>query len=238
MSAHTALLTPADARALLGLSEAASIEERSRAFRKAAKTATLAGDDAALRRAIQARDILAAQCPRLALPGPRVRAAPPPSVGLTPAQALSGGVVTVTLARRRRVRLMVPPGLRTGEHLRLRGAGASGEDLFLPVVVRPSDGLTVVGDDVYMSWPASPRLLSDGGRVEIATHAGLRGAWVAPGATAPVQLCLRGLGLPARGGRPAGRLYVRLEPAADTPSAAEDLLARFHRVWTPERLAA
>ena len=49
---------------------------------------------------------------------------------------------------------------------------------------------------------------------------------------------LRGLGLPARGARPAGHLFVSLKPSEDAPSAAEDLLARFTRVWTPDRLAA
>jgi curved DNA-binding protein len=31
---------------------------------------------------------------------------------------------------------------------------------------------------------------------------------------------------------------VTLEPSADAPSSAEDLLVRFTRVWTPDRLAA
>ena len=66
----------------------------------------------------------------------------------------------------------------------------------------------------------------------------LRSAWVAPGLTAPVRLRLRGLGLPARGARPEGHLFVSLKPSEDAPSAAEDLLARFTRVWTPDRLAA
>ena len=32
--------------------------------------------------------------------------------------------------------------------------------------------------------------------------------------------------------------FVKLEASADLPSAAEDLLLRFTRVWTPERIAA
>ena len=36
----------------------------------------------------------------------------------------------------------------------------------------------------------------------------------------------------------AGYLFVTLHPPSDAPSAAEDLLVRFTRVWTPERLAA
>ena len=89
-----------------------------------------------------------------------------------------------------------------------------------------------------MTAPVSLRLLEDGGRVEIHTHAGARSAWVAPGLTTPVRLRLRGLGLPGRGSRPAGHLFATLIPCSEAPSAAEDLLSRFTRAWIPERLAA
>jgi len=56
--------------------------------------------------------------------------------------------------------------------------------------------------------------------------------------TAPVRLRLPGLGLPARGKRPAGDLFVKLIPSEELPSAAEDMLLRFTRVWTPQRMAA
>jgi curved DNA-binding protein len=58
------------------------------------------------------------------------------------------------------------------------------------------------------------------------------------GVASPYRLRLRGLGLPPRGARSQGHLFVALIPSEDTPSAAEDLLARFTRVWTPERQAA
>lgn len=231
-------MTIKDARARLGLVDAAGRDAVGPAFRKAAKAAVLLGDDAALRAAIVARDLLLADAPQLVLSGPKGSGPKPPTLGLTPRQALSGGVIETRLPGGRRVRILAPPGVRTGDSIRLRGAGPSGEDLYLPAVIRSGDGLTVVGDDVYMTAPCPPRVLEEGGRIEIETHAGVRDAWVARGLKEPVRLCLRGLGLPARGSRPAGRLYVRLEPEAGAPSAAEDLLARFHRVWTSERLAA
>lgn len=231
-------MTLKDARARLGLAEAAGRDAIGPAFRKAAKAAVLLGDDAALRAAIVARDLLLADAPQLVLPSPKAAAPKPPTLGLTPRQALYGGVIEARLPAGRRIRVMLPPGVRTGDSIRLQGAGPHGEDLYLPAVIRSGGGLTVVGDDVYMTAPCPPRVLEEGGRVEIETHAGVRDAWVARGLAAPVRLCLRDLGLPARGSRRAGRLYVRLEPEAGAPSAAEDLLARFHRVWTSERLAA
>ena len=131
----------------------------------------------------------------------------------------------------------LPKGLRSGEHLRLRGAGESGADVYLPVLIRPADGLRALGDDLFMDWPVPTRLMEDGGRLEIDTHAGARSAWIVAG-QAPLRLRLRDLGLPARGSRRQGHLFVSLQPSDDIPSAAEDLLVRFTRVWTPDRLAA
>lgn len=229
-----------EAFAVLGLHGPTEPEALTRAFRLAVKSARpdLPGGDAErFRRVIAAYRLIQSEGARPALAAPAQRPPAPPVVGLTPLEALRGGAASVRLGARL-LRVHAPAGFRTGEHLRLRGAAEDGSDLYLPVLIRPADGLHVLGDDLYMTWPVSHRVLDDGGRLEIETHAGLRDAWIAPGLTAPVRLRLRGLGLPARGGRPQGHLFVALTPSADAPTAAEDLLARFTRVWTPDRLAA
>lgn len=226
---------------LIGLEGPADAATAAAAFRAAAKAShpdRPDGDPVRFRRVMAAwRLIQAVEASRLALPAPRRRPAPPPAVRLSPLQALHGGTVATGLGRRR-LRVHIPPGLRNGDHLRLRGAGAQGEDVFLPVLIRPGDGFSVLGADLFMSAPVPARTLADGGRAEIDTPAGVRSVWITPGLAAPVRLRLFGLGLPARGGRPAGHLFVTLEPVEDAPSAAGDLLARFSRVWTPERFAA
>lgn len=230
-----------EAFAVLGLHGPAEQAAVTRAFRLAVKSARPdqpGGNAERFRRVIAAyRLIQTTGAARPALAAPMQRPAALPVVGLTPVQAVQGGDATVRLGDRM-LRVHAPAGMRTGEHLRLKRGAADGSDLYLPVLIRPSDGLVALGDDLFMSWPVPTRLLSDGGRVEIDTHVGVRGAWVAPGLTDPVRLRLRGLGLPARGARPEGHLFVSLKPSEDAPSAAEDLLARFTRVWTPERLAA
>lgn len=230
-----------EAFAVLGLHGPAEQAAVTRAFRLAVKSARpdLPGGDAerfrrviAAYRLIQSRGLV-----RAALAAPVERPAALPVVGLTPDQALKGGDVEVRLYGRR-FRIHAPAGMRTGEHLRLKSAAEDAADLYLPVLIRAADGLSVLGDDLYMNWPVPLRLLGDGGRVEIETHAGRRAAWVTPGLQSPIRLRLRGLGLPARGARPQGHLFVALKPSEDAPSAAEDLLARFTRVWTPDRIAA
>ena len=229
-----------EAYALLGLTGPTDAERLGAAFRAAAKAARpdQGGDPVRFRQVIAAFRLLQAQGPvRPALSGPKVRPAAPPIVVIDPLRALRGGVGEVRIGGRR-LRIAIPAGLRSGDHLRLKDGSATGADLYLPVLIRADEGLICVGDDLYMTWPTAPRLLADGGRLEIETHAGPRSAWVVGGLTDPVRLRLRGLGLPARGPRPAGHLFVTLKPAEDIPSAAEDLLARFTRVWTPERMAA
>ncbi|HEX8469901.1 MAG TPA: DnaJ C-terminal domain-containing protein [Brevundimonas sp.] len=226
--------------ATLGLHGPTGGDALTRAFREAVKAARPdmpGGDDDRFRRVIAAYRLIQEQGGALtSLAAPITTPEAPPVVVVTPLQALQGGATRIRL-NGRAVKVTVTAGLRTGDHVRLRGA-ADGADLYLPVLIRSADGLTVLGDDVHMNWPVAPRLSEDGGRIEIDTHAGLRGAWITPGMMGPVKIRLRDMGLPARGGRPAGHLFVSLQPSEDAPSAAEHLLARFTRVWTPDRLAA
>lgn len=234
-----------DARRLLGLNGPAGPQTLAAAFRiaiKASRPDQPGGDAERFRRVIAAYRLL--QTETRALPAPRrdseapgvqtARTAfpPPPLIVLTPMQALTGGSVIVN-AWGRSLLIHVPPGVRTADRIRLKGRPA-----LLRVLIRPADGLSVLGADLFMDWPIAPRLMRDGGRIEIDTHAGPQAAWLVPDMVEPVRLRLPGLGLPARGKRVAGDLFVKLVPSDDLPSAAEDMLLRFTRVWTPERMAA
>lgn len=238
---HTEVTSIREAYALLGLHGAVETAALTHAFRQAVKAARpdLPGGNAdRFRRIIAAWRLIQQSGPgHLALAAPASRPAAQPVIGLTPIQAVNGGSVAIAVGSRA-LRVRVPPGLRSGEHLRLRRAATDGGDLYLAVLIRPTDGLSAMGNDLFMSWPVSPRVLEDGGRVEIETHAGSRQGWVVADMQAPIRLRLRNLGLPARGSHPVGHLFVTLMPCDDAPSSAEDLLARFTRVWTPDRLAA
>ena len=228
-----------EAYALLGLTGPVDGAALTAAFRiaiKAARPEAAGGSDARFRKTIAAWRLVQDQTAPLALEAPTVRPATPPVVAIGPLEALNGGLAEVRIGPRL-LRIRVPAGLRTAEHLRLRAAGEDGSDLYLPVLVRGANGLSAVGDDLYMTRSVSHRVLADGGRLEIETHAGPRSAWLVAGHQ-PLRLRLKGLGLPARGSRPQGHLFVTLEPSEEAPSPAEDLLIRFTRVWTPDRLAA
>ncbi|HEV7228657.1 DnaJ C-terminal domain-containing protein [Brevundimonas sp.] len=239
MHGRAPFLTVAEARALLGLDAAAHGPALTAAFRRAVKAARPdlpGGDEHAFRRVIAAHDLLKRLDAPLALPAPEVRQPAPATLAVTPLQALSGGE-TVVRSGGKRLRATYAPGLRTGDRLRLKGAGRDGADLYLAVVIRGCGALSAVGDDLHMTAPVTRQQLRDGGRIEIATHAGPRSAWLAPDHPT-MRLRLRDLGLPARGGRRRGHLFVTLEPVEDVPSLSIDLRARFVRDWTPERRAA
>ena len=235
---HPEVASTREAWALLGLTGPADGDALTAAFRTAIKAARpdAGGSEARFRQTIAAWRLIQSQTAPLALAAPTVRPPSPPVLAISPLEAVRGGSVEVRTGRRT-LRVRVPAGLRTAEHLRLKAAGGDGADLYLPVLIRGADGLSVVGDDLYMTCPVPPRLLADGGRLEIDTHAGPRSAWLVAGHQ-PLRLRLKGLGLPARGLRTQGHLFVTLQPSEDAPSAAEDLLVRFTRVWTPDRLAA
>lgn len=132
------------------------------------------------------------------------------------------------------MRVTAPKGLRSGDHLRLRRGAADGSDLYLAVLIRPEDGLSALGDDLFMTWPTESRLMADGGRVEIETYAGTRSAWITADMTAPVRVRLKAGPAGARiaqrrasvrdpdavvghaigGGRPAAAVHAGLDAGA------------------------
>jgi len=237
----------AEARVILGLSgpvDEAGLKAAFRTAVKAARPDAPGGDEARFRKVIAAWRMLQEDRPApgttdtapAPAPSPWVPSPADPVIVITPQQALKGGQITTTVGTRTgRVRL--PKGVRSGDRIRLKGAGAEGSAPQLPVLIKGDDDLTAIGNDLYMTCPIPTRLLEDGGRLEIRTHAGPRSAWIVAGQQ-PLRLRLKDLGLPARGKHPQGHLFVTLIPSEDVPSAAEDLLVRFTRVWTPDRLAA
>lgn len=229
----------------IGVTSEASFAVARSAFRtaiKAARPDQSGGDAELFRQIIEAWAIIQAvhaerserQASR---PPPRAFVPPEPApliVVISPLQAVTGARIEVARPGTP-LRLTLPPGVRSAEVVTFPGAGDDGTDLKAPVLIRPGEGLSVLGDDLYMDWAVHPRLLEDGGRIEVETWAGPRQAWVAPALTSPARLRLKGLGLPARGERPCGHLLVTLVPSQDAPTAAELLRDRFCREWTPER---
>jgi DnaJ-class molecular chaperone len=73
-----------------------------------------------------------------------------------------------------------------------------------------------------------------GGKITVPTPAGAVAMSIKPGSDTGAEMRLRGRGVPAHGGKPAGDLYVKLFVKLGPPDAA---LEAFLRDWKPEHPA-
>jgi curved DNA-binding protein len=105
-------------------------------------------------------------------------------------------------------------------------------DASLTVELQSGQDIMVRGDDLWISAVVPARALSAGGRVALETPIGRRIVWLSKKAGERGLVRLVGQGLPARGKRPQGHLFVRLSPARGlADSAARILLRRFAAAW-------
>jgi curved DNA-binding protein len=100
----------------------------------------------------------------------------------------------------------IPPGVRDGQRLRVRGEGDDG-DILLRVRLRRDPRLRVKGDDLYTDLPLAPWEAALGATVPVQTVTGSARLTVPPGSSSGRRLRLRGEGLPREGGG-RGDLYA------------------------------
>jgi curved DNA-binding protein len=228
MSRPVLEITLKDAREVLGVSSASTPAEIRQAFREAAKRAhpDAGGDDGAFHQVVEAYNRL--QDPlseRLVWAAPRARPTPDPDLEISPQVALEGGDVDHRLPDGAMIRITLPPGLRSGDKV------AAGETE-LCVYIRAQDGVIVRGDDLWMTVKVAPGLLKKGGRVSLDTPLGRRSVWIDKKAAERGLVRVEGDGLPARGRRAHGHLFLRLSAAPGlADSAALALLRRFAAAW-------
>jgi curved DNA-binding protein len=228
MGRHVPEMSLKDAREVLGVSSASTPGEIRQAFRDAAKRAhpDQGGDEQAFRQVVDAYQRL--QDPfdeRFTQPPVRPRATPDPDLEITPRLALEGGDIDHRMPDGRMIRITLPPGVRAGDRVRAGG----GE---LCVYIRAVDGVLVRGDDLWMTARVSPATLKKGGRISLETPLGPRSVWIDRKAAERGLVRLEDEGLPARGRRGRGHLFIRLSPAQGlADSAAMALLRRFAAAW-------
>lgn len=114
------------------------------------------------------------------------------------------------------IEIAIPPGLKDGQTLRLRGKGAPGYgqggpgDALVTVAVRPHPIFTRLDDDIEMELPITFDEAVLGARVDVPTVSGPVSVTIPKGAASGQRLRLRGKGI-ARQGAKAGDQIVRLK---------------------------
>jgi curved DNA-binding protein len=196
------------------------------------KTADLAAKEPEPKARTQAK----ASRPKPPPPSPDPRAEPPPDEPQPPlmisiVEAFRGAERMVRLKGGQTFKVRLPTGLQTGDVVRF---GADGEHR-LTIAVENLERAELKGADLWIVVGVSREFLKDGGRVELDTPLGPRKFWVSRTSVARGLYRAPGEGLPARGGRERGHLFVRFE-ADDSLNErpAKSLLARFARVWAAE----
>jgi DnaJ-class molecular chaperone len=149
--------------------------------------------------------------------------------------AANGGTQRLTLPGGSTLEVRIPPGLESGQVLRLKEKGDPGRnggppgDALIEVFVRPHSQFTREGDDILVDLPVTLSEAVLGARVPVPTTSGPVTLSIPPNSANGAKLRLRGRGIPAHAGRPAGDQYVTLKLVLDPNDTA---LATFLRTRT------
>jgi len=150
--------------------------------------------------------------------------------------AVLGATQHLTLPDGRELTVTIPPGVTTGQVLRLRGQGGPGRqggaagDALIELTVGGHRLFERDGADLRMTVPVTLREAVLGGPVLVPTPSGTLRVTLPPGSDTGRQIRLRGKGVAAHGARPAGDLLLTLRVVIGPPDTA---LESFLREWTP-----
>lgn len=119
-------------------------------------------------------------------------------------QALAGTTATLKMRRgdggEERIEVKIPPGVRTGSKVRVRGKGNVGPggagDLFIVIRVRDHPHFRREGNDIFIDLPVSVAEAAAGAKVTVPTIDGPAEVKVPPGTSSHTRLRLRGKGAP------------------------------------------
>ena len=152
--------------------------------------------------------------------------------------AVTGAQQRMTLPDGRSLDVRIPAGVEDRQTLRLRGQGGEGHgggaagDALIEIRIRPHRLFRREGDDILLDLPITLKEAVLGGRITVPTPTGPVTMTVPKRSDTGTVLRLRGRGVPAHDGRPAGDEKVTLKVViADADAALETFL----RGWSPEK---
>jgi molecular chaperone DnaJ len=118
------------------------------------------------------------------------------------------------IGRERKITVKIPPGIATGQRLRMYGEGEHGSaggppgDLYVVIHVQDHSFFHREGDDLYCEIPVTYPLLALGGELRVPTVKDEDELTIPPGTQPGARFKLRGKGMPSVSGRGKGDLYV------------------------------
>jgi len=146
-----------------------------------------------------------------------------------------GGSIRVALPTGRTLDATVPAGIEEGKSIRLRGQGQPGQrggpagDVIITIRYAPHPVFKVEGRDLRLDLPVTLYEAVLGGKVRVPTLGGEVEMSISPGMSGGRVLRLRGKGMPASAGQPAGDLLATIRIVL--PNAADPELTELMRKW-------
>ena len=135
-------------------------------------------------------------------------------------EAISGAKKRVVMADGKALDISIPPGLKDGQILRLRGQGEPGRnggesgDVLVEVRVEPHPLFRREGNDLFSVLPVTLGEALAGAKVPVETVSGTVNLTVPKGSNTGARLRLRGKGAPYKGG--VGDHFVELKVVLPT----------------------
>jgi len=151
------------------------------------------------------------------------------------AESVVGGTRRIVLTNGEQIDVKIPPGLKDGQQIRVKGRGGAGRnggpngDVLIQVTVAPHPYLTRDGNDLRMDLPVTLKEAVLGAKVPVPTLSGTVNLSIPANSNSGAVLRLKGKGVPAHGGEAVGDLYVRLVVAL--PGRPDAQLKSFVEGW-------
>lgn len=145
-------------------------------------------------------------------------------------RAYTGGRERIRLEDGRTIEVNMPPGMVTGQRIRLRGQGISGGDLFLNIEVPPHPFFQIDGADLYCQLPVTPVEAVLGGPIEVPTLDGLVKMMIPPGVRSGQKLRLGGKGYPIDEERGDQIVEIQIVSPRDISPQERELYEKLRRM--------
>ncbi len=121
------------------------------------------------------------------------------------------------VAKQRKITVKIPPGIATGQQLRLQGEGEGGSaggpagNLYVVVHVQEHEFFRRDGNNLFCEIPVNFTTVALGGEIQVPTLEGTDDVKVPEGTATGTTLRLRGKGMPDVNGRGRGDLFATVQ---------------------------
>ena len=149
--------------------------------------------------------------------------------------ATRGGCQKLILNDKSTVIVNIPPGIKSGQIMRLRGQGEIGlsrdrKDLFVKIHIKSDTHLSLIGDDIHLNLPVSLSEAVLGSQIKIPTLDGTVEIKVPKASNSGDILRLKGKGVKRVNGQKSGDQLVNI--SVQLPKDYDIELQNFANQWT------